>query len=508
MMSLKLIKNDIKISFLTIFLAGLGIKLFYFPYDLPLIIDGMDNFTYATAINFYGHLPTEWTPINNGWPIFVSFWFSIFDLENSLQYMQLQRIISVILSSMITIPVYYLCKNYFNKKIALVGAAIISFDPRIILNSFLGITEPLFILLGISSLVIFLKYERKLMFISFILASFCTIVRSEGLFLFFTLTILFFIKNKISKEILRTYLPCLLIFMMILIPVINYRIEVVGYDGIFQRAIIGTDQIIAISNSDKNSEIIDGIGLFIKYLGWIMIPNFLLFFPFGVIQYFRNRTKETNFIMIFSIVCSIPIMYAYIVQAQDTRYLYFLFPIFSLVSLYSVKTFISKIANKNTALVVIIIGIFISSIGFYEFLKTDREIERENYEISKIISEKVSGVNFHPSQTQYIRVGELPTKWPFDFNDDKHKIKIISTNNENDLEEYILKNDSELTHLIVDENSKLPKFLQDVYYNEEKFKYLDKVFDSKDFNFNQHLKLFEINFENFNSKINQEELSQ
>ena len=27
----------------------------------------MDNFTYATAINYYGYLPKEWTPINNGW---------------------------------------------------------------------------------------------------------------------------------------------------------------------------------------------------------------------------------------------------------------------------------------------------------------------------------------------------------------------------------------------------------------------------------------------------------
>ena len=85
------------------------LHFYYFPYNLPLIIDGFDNFTYATAINFYGHLPVEWTPINNGWPIFLSFWFSIINLENTLEYMQLQRIISIVLSSLITIPVYFLC---------------------------------------------------------------------------------------------------------------------------------------------------------------------------------------------------------------------------------------------------------------------------------------------------------------------------------------------------------------------------------------------------------------
>ena len=132
------------------------------------------------------------------------------------------------------------------------------------------------------------------MLISFILASCATIVRAEGLFLFFTLTILFFIKYKISKEILKTYIPCLVIFMLILIPIMDYRIDVAGYDGIFQRGAIGTSQIISMVNENQNgnSEIIDGLSLFIKYLGWILIPNFLIFLPFGVILFFKNRKKE------------------------------------------------------------------------------------------------------------------------------------------------------------------------------------------------------------------------
>jgi len=90
-MSFKVIsQTKIKISFLIIFSISLGIRFFYFPYGLPLTIDGMDNFTYATAINYYGHLPIEWSPPNNGWPIFVSFWFSVINLDNSQQYMQLQ----------------------------------------------------------------------------------------------------------------------------------------------------------------------------------------------------------------------------------------------------------------------------------------------------------------------------------------------------------------------------------------------------------------------------------
>ena len=46
----------------------------------------------------------------------------------------------------------------------------------------------------------------------------------------------------------------------------------------------------------------------------------------------------------------------------------------------------------------------------------------------------------------------------------------------------------------------MPEFLQDVYYNEEKYEYLNKVFDSKDRGFEHQVKLFEIDFQKFDSE--------
>ena len=66
-----------KIMFFIIFFTGISLRFFYFPHELPLIADGMDYFVYSTEIVYLGHLPTDWTPINNGWSIFLSFWFSI-----------------------------------------------------------------------------------------------------------------------------------------------------------------------------------------------------------------------------------------------------------------------------------------------------------------------------------------------------------------------------------------------------------------------------------------------
>ena len=492
-------KSKIIILFLILFFIGLGMRFYYFPYDLPLTIDGLDNFTYATAINYYGYLPLAWTPPNIGWPLFLSFWFSFIDLENTLNYMQLQRIISIILSSMIAIPVYFLCRKFFDEKIALVGVALFVFDPRIILNSLLGITEPLFILLGISSLVIFLKYDRKWILVSFILVSFTSIVRAEGIFLFATLTILFLIKFKISKEILKTYLPCVIIFLLILAPSMYYKIEVTGNDAMFQRVASGTGQILTNTTQDGSNEIISGLELFIKYLGWIMIPIFIVFLPFGIIQFLKQRTKETNFIMVYLIVVSLPILYGYIMQAQDTRYLYILFPIFSLISLFAVKKYISKFPKKNIILLIIVMGILISSISFYEYKKIDYEKEKELNEIGQIISKTVPGLNYHPEVTRYISASEIPTKWPFLFNDDNYKIKIISTSGYQNLNDFIINSNGELSHLIIDNNNQLPEFLREVYSNETKYDYLNKVFDSKEEGFDHHMMIFEINFEKFDS---------
>jgi len=493
----------IKISLLILLFSSLALRFFYFPYELPLIADGMDYFAYSTDIVSFGYLPTEWTPINNGWPILLSFWFSIINLENSFQYMQLDRTISIILSSLTAIPVYYLCKRFFDEKIALVGSAIFIFDPRILLNSLLGITEPLFILLGISSLVIFLKYSQKSIIFSFILASFCTIILSEGLFLFAILTILFFIKYKFSKEIFKIYVPSLVIFILILLPIMDYRTDVVGYDGIFQRVALGSTQILT-SNAGENAnqpKIFDGLKLFGTYLGWILIPNFLIFLPYGFILFFKNRRKDSIFILIFLIVYSLPILYAYIVKAQDTRYFYFLFPIFSLISLFAVEKYISYFKRKNIILFLIIISLLISSIIFYEFEKNDDNDELNH--MAKVISEKEWGLNYHPTISRYIYANELPSSWPYEINKVDFKTDIIRTSNftgsiEN-IQSYISISRHKLSHIMVDEDPNLPEFLQDVYHNEENYPFLKKVFDSNDFGYEYSTRIFEIDFKKFDS---------
>lgn len=95
-------------------------------------------------------------PINNGWSIFLSFWFYLIPLENVMNFMDLQRLISITISSLTAFPIYFYVK-ICKKEYAIFASILFVFEPRIILNSIYGLSEPLFIILGISSLVFFLK---------------------------------------------------------------------------------------------------------------------------------------------------------------------------------------------------------------------------------------------------------------------------------------------------------------------------------------------------------------
>ena len=52
--------------------------------------------------------------------------------------------------------------------------------------------------------------------------------------------------------------------------------------------------------------------------------------------------------------------------------------------------------------------------------------------------------------------------------------------------------------MIIDNNSNLPDFLNEIYHNEEKFDYLNKILDSKKMNYNLEIKIFEINYKKIN----------
>lgn len=477
---------------------GFGIRFYFFPFDVPLTADALYYFWYSSDIYQIGGLPNDWSPGNNGWPILVGIVFSMIDTEDIFSLMQAQRIFSLAISMSITIPVYFLCKRFVSRKFALIGAALIAFDPRLIINSFLGVTDPLFLLLISTSLVVFLYSNKKTVYISFAIIAFATLVRSEGLAIFLVLSIIFFIKyRRENYRLIFKYSLILLIFGLILLPASLYRIEVTGNDYLFQRGLTHIDKITSNISSDQGyrNNITDGLELFGKYLIWVLLPNFIIFIPLGIFLIFKKLNIDKITIILSLGILSLPALYGYTLSALDTRYLYVLFPMFSVLSVLSIERFSSKFSNQNLLVIIVITAIIISSILFYDYIKIDYEHEKESFEIMKRISSFADGINEFSTESRYMYTISTVNQWPSTYNKIEFETAVIDYNNNNSLTEFILDSkDQGLTHLVVDQRDNRPKFIQDVFFEEEKHNFLKKVFDSKNEGFDYHVKVFEIDY--------------
>jgi len=479
--------------------AGLITRFYFFPYDVPLTADALYYFWYSSDIIQLGRLPDNWTPGNNGWPIVVGIVFSFFDSENIFSLMQIQRIFSVIVSISITIPVYYLCKKFVSRKFALIGASLIAFDPRLMINSFLGVTDPLFLLLSLCGLVVFLYSDKKTVYISFVLIAFATLVRTEGLAMFLVLSIMFFIKFRNEKyRTIPKFLLIVFIFGLILLPASLYRMDVTGSDYIFQRGLTHADKISSDLSDGSKSKInfLEGVELFGKYLVWVLIPNFIIFVPLGIFLIFKKLNTEKLTIILSLGILSLPALYGYSLSALDTRYLYVLFPMFAVLAALSIEKISLKIPSKKIFVILIISTILVSSIVMYQYLKIDYEHEKESFEIMKDVANFAQGINEFFIESRYIPAIHTINQWPTLYKNIDFKTSVIKYEENDSLIEFIQNSKEDgITHIITDKNEKRPAFIQELFIEEEKYDFLEKIYDSKDKGFEYHVKVFKINFE-------------
>ena len=520
---LKKIENKPTFFLIIIGLIGIVIRLYYLPFDLPIISDSVNYFSYAVVVSQQGQLPEGWLLHNNGWPVFLSFFFSIFDLEDFLFLTHLQRYLTIVISVLTIIPVYLLCNRFIEKPYAILGAAIFAFDPRIIINSLLGLTESLYVLLGALTLFLFLSKNIKVVFASFIVLSLFAMIRFEGILLVLPFWIIFFVRFRKDKKIVMKYLFVIGITVLVLFPMAFFRIEATGNDGLISPLIGGskwvsnaiiqekimTDDPIYGTESTQN-RLLQFIGLAIinltKFLGWVMIPTFIFFIPIGIYFFLKNRNASTVIVIIFTVSLLVPSFYGYGRGIEETRYLYVIFPILCLISSFTIKKICTKFKKQNLVMILLMVGIITSSLIFLDYKKIDYEYERESYLIAKDIVKIANGINYYSPDSKYIQIAEIANNWPViplpketSYNQ-SFEMKKISPNNFSTLVEYI-KNSEEkgLTHLVITGKENKSEFLNDVFYNEEKYPYLTKEYDSLERGFNYHVKIYKIDYEKFSS---------
>ena len=92
--------------------AGIAIRFFYFPFGVPLSLDSISYFSYAVDIAQTGKFPVNYDLVNNGWSTFLSPFFTFLKFDGFMEYMDTQRIVSLLISCLTIIPLYFLSRKY------------------------------------------------------------------------------------------------------------------------------------------------------------------------------------------------------------------------------------------------------------------------------------------------------------------------------------------------------------------------------------------------------------
>ena len=479
-------------------LVGFLIRFFYFPDGIPITLDGTLYFWYANDLSVSGTFPTNVDLVNNGWPTFLSIFFSFFNSENFLDYMMLQRYVTIIISVATIIPVFILCRKFCGNKLSLIGALLFAFQPRIIENSLSGLSEPLFILLELVCLVLFLQNNFKFKYVSFAILALACIIRYEGIVLLIPLSVLFLVVNREYKKNVSRYFLAISIFLLVLLPMAFVRMNTIGYDG------IASHSIAAVSTIGQDSTIYLGISSLIESTGLSVFPIFFALLPLGFFGFFRNRNFDKYTVLLFLIFMLMPIIYASSRGIAEPRYLLVLFPIFSLISVYTVKEITKKFNNSKLISIVFIIAILVLSVVYLDYNKNDYDYELDIYHVGLEVSKRTSVINDYHPEVKYVHnkidVASHLGTFPVLSSEIKQKIKLIETHEYDSLNEFIDYGKNEgLMHIVTDENENRQQFLRDVFYNEKKFPYLTKIYDSSEQGYDYHLKIFRIDYEKFES---------
>ena len=225
------------ILFLLILITvSISIRLYFLPFETPFKSDAIDYFSFAFEISKTQQFPNGILKTNDGWSLFLSPIFSMIGQSDMMNLINAQRIMSVVISSLTIIPVYFLCKRFVSPNYSLIGACLFGFSHRLMENSILGLTESLFIFLISFFLLFSLTKNSKLYSLSFVFLALSSIVRYESLLFLVPISIIFFLKFEKKKIKYLKFSLFILLFILILLPIATIRIDHNNMDGLTSHA--------------------------------------------------------------------------------------------------------------------------------------------------------------------------------------------------------------------------------------------------------------------------------
>lgn len=211
---------------------------------------------------------------------------------------------------------YLFLKSFVNFKYAIIGTMLLAFNYRLIVNSTLGISEPLFLLLVWGALYFSLRNNHSIIF-GIILAMASVIVRFEGL------AVLAFV---IYQCIAKRNIISLIVAFLSLVPFyftkffdvrkVEESHYISNHLGLIEVHIRHELKFIISQISDS---FVPKMANSMIYFGWSLFPEFLLLLPFGIYAVCKRVVSYS--LLVWIVLFGAVGMYAYL-DAYDTRYFF------------------------------------------------------------------------------------------------------------------------------------------------------------------------------------------
>ncbi|MEX0656165.1 MAG: hypothetical protein WD154_01290 [Nitrosopumilaceae archaeon] len=514
-------KTKVTFWLVTVILISLGIKLYVTDFSNPPSEDVV-----GYVLRAISHSNGDFSQPDSktlGWSLFLYPTFQLIHSATFLDYVNIARISSMIVSLISIYVMYVLARKFFLEKYSLVAASLFAFEPHLNYNSVQGLSEPLYILVFMLSFYFILNRNDRYVYLSFLLAAVLWWVRWSGAVMFIVLSIIFFVNFRHLTKIFARYGLCVAIFLIIISPMMIQRYEQYGdplYFLITKNIFIGEYASIRAYNTQQlDYSAFDyvrdnGIGKFFdrfiltgtlniaEQLFRISFPYLIILIPFGIIFSFRAFDQNKQFIKANWILIIVTLSLSIVTFAviPERRFLFFIYPfliIFATIPIqrvteYGLSTFSFSKKQKNTFLVIVVsIAIILSGMFTLRYEVPDKDLEKEKMDFAKFLVNNYKGkILFADADLRHFSYAKI--------NMDEQNFKSYSIKQKNwlsdpeknlvhitiyakSMDEFISNSKiSDLKYLVVNQKSTSIwyPYLEEIYENEEKYPYLTKVFDT------------------------------
>jgi len=543
--------TTIVICLIIISSISIGFKLSHVDFSNPVV--GED--TYVYVLGAFSVINGDFSQPDRkalGWSIFISPFYLLTDSTDLLDYLNITRILSIAISTVTIIPMYILARRFFDEKYSLMASCLFAFEPHLNYNSVLGLSEPIFILgIVLASIFILQKNHNWYFYLSFLLAGIVWWVRFNGLVMVMILSIVFFVVYKPSSKNFLKYLVCIGLFLIIVSPILIQRYDQFGdplYFAVSDNHFIGD----AYSNYAINTKDIEysasdyiqdnGVISFVERFGLtglhimaldmfkMLFPYLIFLLPFGVLFSIRSFAQDKDYIKSIWILLLVNLGFLIMVFSVwgDMRLIYHVFPFIIIISTiviqrvvkHGLSTFQFSEKQKNFFLVGIISIVIISaSILTLRMDESDKLLDQERIEFSKLLTQKFNGkISAGGDVLRLLTYTQLQDS-PYLFKEFKTSTYDFSIGRDSDLfasgnmlertvlyakslDELIeIGKEYDLKYIAINkEQSKNDwyGYLTNLYDEGENYPFLTKVLDTKEIGFKKFkVKVFEINYDRF-----------